>query len=132
MHDPQQELFSRLLVNLKTHFNAQGYEVFDGALPPADTPYPFVYLGDFRQTDTDTKTQTMGTVYPTIHVWHNNTKQRGTVSMMLLEIKQICRAIEHTDNFSWDYKRPSQRIYNDTTTKTALVHGVLELEFAFS
>lgn len=130
--DAQQELFTRLLVDLKTHFEAKGYGVHDGVLPPEGTKYPFVYLGDFRQSDTDTKTQIIGTVYPTIHVWHNNPRQRGTVSAMLLEIKELCRKIDHTANFAWAVKIPNQRIFPDNTTKTPLLHGVIEAEFSFS
>lgn len=132
MNSPQQELFSRLLVDLRTYFKEQGYEVYDGELPPEGTPYPFVYLGDFRQNDTDTKTQTIGSVYPVIHVWHNNTRQRGTVSTMLLAINSICRCIKNTDNFSWMIRDVMQDIHPDTTTKTPLLHGTFEAEFRFS
>ena len=86
--DPQQELFTRLLLDLKERFEPMGYEVYDGVLPPEDTPYPFVYMGDFRQNDAETKTQVIGSVYPMIHVWHNDTMKRGTVSRMMLEIKK--------------------------------------------
>ena len=71
--DPQQELFTALKLGLET----LGYSVYDGALPPEDTPYPFVYLGDFRQSDSAAKGEIYGYVYPTIHVWHNNARQRG-------------------------------------------------------
>ena len=77
--DPQQELFTALLLALRK----QGYDVYDGALPPEDTPYPFVYLGDSRQTDEPNKSLLFGVVYQTIHVWHDNPKQRGTVSAVL-------------------------------------------------
>lgn len=40
--DPQQELFTKLLTEIK----ALGYDVYDGFLPPDGTPYPFVYLAD--------------------------------------------------------------------------------------
>ena len=93
--DAQQELFSRLLVDLGRYFKEQGYEVYDGALPPDGTPYPFVYLGNFRQDDDETKTQIIGSVFPTIHVWHNNPRERGTVSSMLLAIKSILRNIKN-------------------------------------
>lgn len=132
MNSPQQELFSRLLVDLKAYFKEQGYEVYDGELPPEGTPYPFVYLGDFRQNDADTKTQTVGSVFPTIHVWHNNTRQRGTVSMMLLAINSVCRTIKKTNNFSWMIKDVTQNIFPDSTTKTQLLHGTFEAEFKFS
>lgn len=126
--DPQQEIFSKLLTEIK----ALGYDVYDGYLPPDGTAYPFVYLGDFRQSDESNKTAVFGTVYGTIHVWSNTPKNRGTVSKMMLEIKKICRKIEHTENFSWYVRNIEQRIIPDTTTKQPLLHGVIEPEFGFS
>lgn len=126
--DPQQELFSKLLTEIKS----LGYDVYDGYLPPDGTAYPFVYLGDFRQSDESNKTAVFGTVYGTIHVWSNTPKNRGTVSKMMLEIKKICRKIEHTENFSWYVRNIEQRIIPDTTTKQPLLHGVIEPEFGFS
>lgn len=126
--DPQQELFTELLLKLKD----LGYDVYDTFLPPKDTPYPFIYLADSRQTDTQTKSVVMGNVYQTIHVWHNNPKQRGTVSKMLLDIKKVCYRLEHTRNYAWMIRNINQRILPDNTTKTPLLHGLLEVEFKFS
>lgn len=120
--DAQQELFTHLKLNIE----AIGYAVYDGALPPEDTPYPFVYLGDFRQTDRDTKSHPYGNVYPTIHVWHNNPEQRGTVSEMLLNIKHICRRLRHTPSYAWTVQKIQSRIITDTTTKKPLLHGVID------
>lgn len=126
--DAQQELFTRLKIDLE----AQGYRVFDGFLPPASTPYPFIYLGINTQSDRSTKTQVIGEVKQTIHVWHNDPRQRGTVSAMLYDIKKAFREIEHTANYSWMPKNPTQRILQDNTTKTPLLHGVLEVTALFS
>ena len=126
--DPQQELFTELLLKLKD----LGYDVYDTFLPPEGTPYPFIYLADSRQSDTQTKSAVMGNVYQTIHVWHNNPKQRGTVSQMLLDIKKVCYQLEHTENFAWMIRNVNQRILPDNTTKTPLLHGLLEVEFKFS
>lgn len=128
MHDPQQELFTKLLLDLKS----QGFDVYDGALPPDGTPYPFVYLGDVQQVDIEKKNAVTGNVHVTIHVWHNTPRKRGTVSSMLLSIKTLCRKIGHTDNFAWFVSNMNQQIFADTTTKTPLLHGVLEVEFKFS
>ena len=95
--DPQQELFSILLRELKN----TGYDVYDGFLPPKNTPYPFIYLADSTQIDEENKSAVFGRVTQTIHVWHNSPKQRGTVSKMLLDAKSICRKLEKTNNFSW-------------------------------
>lgn len=127
--DPQQELYAAILLSLKKLY---GNDVYDGFLPPEGTPYPFVYIGDFRQSDKETKGAIIGTVYPIIHVWHNNPHQRGTVSSMMLQIKTELRKIEKTANFSWMIKNVEQRILPDNTTKTPLLHGVLELEIMFS
>ena len=126
--DPQQELFTRM----KSDFEKLGYKVYDGFLPPASTPYPFVYLGDFQQIDAANKSAVHGRVFPTIHIWSNTPKKRGTVSKMLLDIKTACRKIERTTSFSWSLRNVNQRIFADNTTKTPLLHGVIEAEFYFS
>jgi hypothetical protein len=130
--DQQQEMFTRLLLDLKAAFEPMGYEVYDSVLPPEGTKYPFVYLGDCRQSDTANKSAVFGHVYQTIHVWHDNPKKRGTVSNMLLTIKNVCRQIEHTDNCGWLLANANARILSDNTTKTPLLHGVVEAEFLFS
>lgn len=127
--DPQQELFSYLLVELKKKYPDK---VFDGFLPPDDTPYPFIYIGDSQLIDEAGKSSIFGTVHQTIHIYHDNPKQRGTVSSMLLAIKNIARKLEHTDNFSWYLRNVEQQIIPDTSTGTPLVHGVLSLEYKFS
>lgn len=126
--DPQQELFTEILTQLKE----LEYGVYDTFLPPKDTPYPFIYLADNQQTDDPNKTAVFGNVYQTIHVWHNNPKQRGTVSKMLLDVKNICYKLQHTENFAWMVTNVNQRILPDDTTKTPLLHGLLEVEFRFS
>ncbi len=126
--DPQQELFSELLLKMKE----LGYDVYDTFLPPKGTPYPFIYLADSQQTDTPNKTAVFGNVSQTIHIWHNNPRQRGTVSKMLLDIKKICYKLEHTENFAWMVRDVNQQILPDNTTKTPLLHGLLEVEFKFS
>lgn len=126
--DPQQELFSTLLTELKK----MEYDVYDGFLPPKNTPYPFIYLADSTQIDEENKTAVFGRVSQTIHVWHNSPKQRGTVSKMLLDAKTMCRKLEKTDNFSWFVRDVNQRILSDDTTKQPLLHGILSVEFSFS
>jgi hypothetical protein len=126
--DAQQELFTAIKLGLE----AKGYAVYDGALPPESTPYPFYYLGNFQQTDTERKNDVTGTVYPVIHVWHNQYTQRGTVSQMLLDAKTVCRSIQHTSNFAWMIRNVNTQIMADNTTKTPLLHGVVEADCLFT
>lgn len=123
--DPQQELFTRIKLNIE----ALGYDVYDGFLPPEGTPYPFVYMGDSTQIDDPNKSAVFGNVHQTIHVWSNTPRNRGTVSTMLYNIKNVCRKIEHTQCFAWNLLYITQRILQDDTTKTPLLHAIIETEF---
>lgn len=126
--DPQQEIFTAVKLGLE----AIGHSVYDGFLPPDGTPYPFDYLGDCQQIDDANKSAVFGNVHLTIHLFSDNPKKRGTASAMLLEIKNVCRRIAHTANFAWSVRGISQQILMDTTTKTPLLHGVVNVEFKFS
>ena len=133
--DPQQELFTAYKLSLE----AMGYAVYDGELPPEkseDNPegaeYPFIYLGDFSQTDKVLKNAVTGTVYPTIHIWHNNNRQRGTVSAMLRDVKKVIYQTKKTNCFSWLVQSVNSDIIPDTTTKTPLLHGIVTARVIFS
>lgn len=126
--DAQQEYFTALKLGME----AKGYAVYDGALPPDGTPYPFIYLGDFRQSDRELKNAVTGTVYPTVHVFHNNVRERGVVSTMLLDIKITFREIAKTKNFAWLVRNITSQVFADDTTKAPLLHGVVEAECLFS
>lgn len=126
--DPQQELFTAYKLALE----AMGYSVYDGGLPPEGTEYPFIHLGEFRQSDKMFKNAITGTVYPTINVWHNDEKQRGTVSKILLDIKKVICTIDRTAGFSWLPQSLDSCIITDKTTKTPLLHGIVEAGVEFS
>jgi len=125
--DPQQELFTALRLRLE----ALGCRVYDGALPPERTLYPFIYLADSSMLDDPNKSAIFGTVFQTVHIWHNRPDRRGKLSDLLSKVKAICRQLDYTASYAWDLRQVDQRILTDTTTKTPLLHGVLELEFKF-
>lgn len=126
--DPQQELFTKLFMELKK----LRYGVYDGFLPKENTPYPFIYLADSQLTDDSNKSAVFGNVFQTIHVWSDSPRSRGTLSKILLSIKDVLRKIDRTDNFSWSVLNIDQRIFTDNTTKTPLLHGVIYVEYKFS
>ena len=126
--DPQQELFSELMERVRE----RGYGVYDGELPPKNTPYPFVYIGDSQESDDIHKSGMTGEIYQEVHVWHNSTEQRGTVSSMLLDIKRVASRLQKSKNYSFMLDHIEQNILPDNTTDTPLLHGYLELRFKFS
>lgn len=123
--DPQQILFTRLLTDLR----AKGYDVYDGMMPPEGTPYPFIYLGDSQTVDENRKQAVQGTVYQTIHIWHDNVRQRGTLSAMVLDVKTVCRQLENKSR--WLLDECSCQILPDDTTNNRLMHAVIEVGFRF-
>ena len=124
--DAQQELFTALKLAIEKE-----YDEYDGFLPKKAN-YPFVYIADSELNDDFTKCGITGTVVQTIHIWHDNPLERGTVSSMLLRIKGIARGIKHTENFGWYIRDINQRILPDDSTDKSLLHGVLTIEYRFS
>lgn len=124
--DAQQELFTALKLAIEKE-----YDEYDGCLPKKAN-YPFVYIADNELDDNFTKCGITGSVVQTLHIWHDNPLERGTVSSMLLRIKEIARGIKRTDNFSWYIRGLNQRILTDDSTDRSLLHGVLTIEYRFS
>lgn len=129
MMDPQQELFSLIRQALIDEFNED--MVFDGYMPPENTPYPFIYVADSQLVDSANKSAIFGTINQTVHIWHNNPMQRGTVSDIALRVKTRLRSINGVQ-FSYDVIGMDQRILSDVITTTPLVHCIIMADFRFS
>lgn len=126
--DPQQELFSFLRAKLIEAFGEDS--VHDGRLPPEDTPYPFIYLGECRMNDTAASKDYIGAAaYIDIHVWSDDPARRGTFSRMLLAAKQACFSARSTGHYTWSYRGAEERILADNTTTIPLLHGIITAEF---
>jgi len=121
----QQELFTYF----KTQLNA-----YDGQLPPKGTTYPFYYLADTRQQFGSAKSHDYGYVTLVVHVWHNDWKQRGTVSLMMNNIIGMAGTLEETSTYKWSLIRneTEQQILADNTTTPPLMHGWSSLRFFYS
>ena len=99
-----------------------GYLVYEHV--PGDTDYPYVLLGEqFSQNIRTNKDKRNKDVQTTVHVWHNNPKQRGTVSSMLREIElAIIR------EYGVDGEDIAIQIMPDNSTGSDLFHGILETD----
>lgn len=130
MMDPQQELFTRLLVDLTAYGKEKGIGVYDSILPPGGTPYPFIYLGDVSQEDDmGNKSMIFAACTVMIHVFSDQPRRRGTLSGILSDIRSICRNIERTSGYAWRGTGMSQQILPDNTTAVPLMHGVITADF---
>ena len=127
MRDPQQVMFTAIRQGCVALFGED--KVYDSGLPPDGTPYPFVYLADNQFVDdAGNKSLVIGNNYQTIHIWHDNPDERGTVSGMIAQVKSMCRKIRNTASFSWDFRNSDARILTDMTTKAPLLHAVITVE----
>ena len=123
---PQQEIFTYL----RGQISNAGYAVYDWALPSDDTPYPFVYLGETRQTDDlRYKLARMASVSQDIHIWAADKRQRGTISDMAATIRDICYRTEQTATYKWELTDFSETARTDTTTQTPLYHVIMTATF---
>lgn len=121
----QQELF--------TYFKTQ-LDAYDGQLPPRGTTYPFYYIADTRQQYGSAKSHDYGYVTLIVHIWHNDEKQRGTVSEMMQNVMIKAGQLDETTNFKWSLIRneTEQQILADNTTQPPLMHGWSSLRFSYS
>lgn len=125
----QQEYFMALRKALKE----KGYKVYDGALPPENTPYPFIYLAGSWHNPTDIKRGTLGMITQVVQVW-GTYKMRGTISAICEDVLDTAKSIKTTDNYAYQVRlnETEQQIINDDTTNTPLMQGYTSLRVAYS
>lgn len=113
---PEQKIFTKirmLCVDL-------GYDVYDYL--PGDVDYPFVFIGEqFKQDERINKDKLNKSTQVTVHLYHNNYRQRGTFTTMMNNIERAIRS---------EYRHCGElidtQILFDNSTNTPLLHGILE------
>lgn len=92
---PDQELYDEVFKICQS----LGYDVFT-YLPPDNTPYPFVYIGESQELPQATKSVLVGTVQLNIHIYGLHT-ERKQVSDMKGAILWELRKLRQSKNFNW-------------------------------
>lgn len=121
---PQQQLFGRLLTDIRK----EGYTVYDGMIPE-DAGYPFIYMGENQTVGAFRKDAIQGTVYQTIHIYHNDLKRRGDLSLIINDIIGICVNIANTTH--WLLSECLEQVLPDNSTSVPLMHGIVDVAFRF-
>lgn len=120
----QQEIFSELLVKLRALYPDS---VYDGALPPEGTKYPFIYIAGTTTSNRNTKTCCRGgpgDVSITIHIYHNNVRQRGRLSGMVDTVEDVCYSMKTATCVGYGCQ-----IIPDDTTAVPLMHAIVSADF---
>lgn len=125
----QQEFF----MALKKALTDDGYSVYDSQLPPASTPYPFIYLAGSWENPQDIKKGYIGKITQVIQVW-GTAQQRGTISQLCEVVLAKACSVTETTNFAYKVRlnETEQQILNDNTTTTPLMQGYTSLRVAYS
>lgn len=125
----QQEFF----MALKKALQDDGYSVYDSVLPPANTPYPFIYLAGSWENPNDIKSGYIGTITQIVQVW-GTAQMRGSISNLLEVVLAKAHSIDHTTNFAFKVRlnETEQQILNDNTTTTPLMQGYTSLKVSYS
>ena len=123
---PEQEIFDAIY---STCLNL-GYRTYD-YLPPNETQYPFVYIGEVFQQDRHTKSGLFGDIQVTVHIFNDRKKRKETTTMRNT-IKNELYKLKRAGNINVMLKRGTGQILIDNSTSQPLLHGILELEFTYN
>lgn len=116
---PEQQVFTRLRRLCIEEFGES--KVFDYQ-PPEGTSYPFIHVGEqFSQNVREHKDGLGKHTQVVVHVWHNNWRQRGTVTGMMHLIE---RAI--IKEYGVDGESINSRVIEDNSTGVTLLHGIVD------
>lgn len=124
----EQDVFTRVFLDLRK----AGFDVYDGALPPEGTPYPFIYLSECSGGSSPLKAGNLGWLTQTVHIWTNQIYQRGSLAYMADQVERILRRITAVSGYSLLAIDATRRILFDDTTDNPLLHAVVEVKYQYT
>lgn len=124
----EQAVFTRAFQDLKK----AGFDVYDGALPPEGTAYPFVYLSECSGGSSPLKAGNVGWLTQTVHIWTNQIYQRGSIASMADQTEKILKRITSVGGCSLLAIDTTRRILFDDTTDSPLLHAVVEVKYQYT
>lgn len=101
-------------------------------LPPEGVAYPFVVMGEINLLPQATKSQLIGRLSSTVHVW-GRVDDRKLLSDMAGQLMSSFFAIKNIDGtqFSAEVNQSSIDSNRDNSTNEVLYHFVIETYFKF-
>lgn len=108
-----------------------GYDTYT-YLPPEGVAYPFVVMGEINLLPQATKSQLIGRLSSTVHVW-GRADDRKLLSDMAGQLMSSFFAIKNIDGtqFSAEVNQSSIDSNRDNSTNEVLYHFVIETYFKF-
>lgn len=92
-------------------------------IPPENTALPFIRIGEqFKQNRRLHKNDLNGDTQITLHFWHDNVRQRGTLTKMMSDVENAV-----INQYGVRGEDINTRVIDDNTTSVTLLHGILEI-----
>ena len=92
-------------------------------IPPENTAFPFIRIGEqFKQNRRLHKNDLNGDTQITLHFWHDNVRQRGTLTKMMSDVENAV-----INQYGVRGEDINTRVIDDNTTSVTLLHGILEI-----
>jgi len=124
MMSPEQALFTKVkLIAMETDIDTYEYL-------PNNVDYPFIFIGEqFGDGIRDNKDTRFITVSQSVHIYHDNHRQRGTISSIIYDLQKEIFKIKRVGGRKVEIVDDNLQILPDNTTNTPLLHGVLDITF---
>lgn len=105
--------------------------VYDQALPPAGTPYPFVYIANQDTSRYPSKDNSIEYVNQMVRFYHDDITQRGSFDSMIYNLRLEAGLQRYMVNNSSIRLNDYSSVINpeDNEDGLKLLHGVLTLQF---
>ena len=121
---PEQALFTKI----RQLAVGTGVDTYDYL--PGDVDYPFIFIGEqFLDGVRDNKDARFITLTQTIHIYHDNYRQRGTVSRLMDQLQKEIFNIKRVANRKVAIVDDNMQVLPDNTTNKPLMHGILDITF---
>lgn len=119
---PEQKIRIRTRVLLEN----LGYPVFN-YLPNDEGEFPMIHIGEqFKQNERLNIDKLNGQTQITIHVWHNDVRQEGTVMKISNQIERM-----FLEEYGLNGEDINAQLLIDDSTNRRLLHGVIECNIKY-
>lgn len=122
---PEQALFTAV----RQACIQSGIDTYD-YLPSNNASYPFAFVGEQTMNGVyNNKDKRLISLIQTVHIYHNDYRQRGTVTTLIKGIQSRLLSIKDVQGRKVSVTDDSMQMLSDNTTNTPLMHGVIEINY---
>ena len=116
----------RIRIRTRVLLENLGYPVFN-YLPSGERGFPLLHLGEqFKQNERLHIDKLNGRTQLTVHVWHNDVRQEGTVMGITYQVEQM-----FLKEFGIKGEDISTEIVVDDSTDSRLLHGIINVNIQY-